>query len=73
MGYALCFGNCFGCDRLFGFNPNKVPSILSPRTGQKEPVCQACVDKANPERAKNGLPPIVPAPDAYEPEPEENL
>jgi len=41
----------------------KVPSVRI--NGVREPICQACVNRANPERIKNGLEPIVPAPDAY--------
>jgi hypothetical protein len=64
MGYALCHGYCIGCGRLFSFNPIRVPSL--PWKGSKEPICQGCVDRVNPLRIKNGLEPIVPAPDAYE-------
>jgi hypothetical protein len=52
MGYAFCTGYCIGCKRLFSFNPVRVPSLpahLSP-TGTREPICQACVDKANPKQ-----------------------
>jgi len=62
--YALCYGPCFGCGRIFGFNPLRVPSILI--NGNREPICEACVNRANPRRLKNGLAPIDPAPDAYE-------
>jgi hypothetical protein len=27
MGYYLVFAPCVGCGNLFGFNPEKVPSI----------------------------------------------
>jgi len=64
MGYALCMGNCFSCKRLFSFNPLRVPSLRV--NGNREPVCRACVDRANPVRIANGLEPIVPAPDAYD-------
>jgi hypothetical protein len=67
MGYALAHGACFGCGRIFSYNPVRVPSITSPKTGSREPICQACVDRANPRRIANGLPPIVPHPEAYEP------
>ena len=66
MGYAYCHGPCFGCGRIFSFNPVRVPSITSKKTGTREPICQTCVDRANPQRIKNGLPPIVPAADAYD-------
>ena len=67
MGYALCTSPCFGCGRLFSYNPNRVPSIRrdpqDPST--RTPICQACVKAANPRRIANGLPPIVPHPEAY--------
>jgi len=64
MGWALCHGYCIGCGALFAFNPVRVPSITV--NGSREPICNACVHRANPERIKNGLEPIVPASDAYE-------
>ena len=70
-GYAIVMGSCYGCGSIFTFNPNKVPSVIV--KGVREPICQSCVDRANPERIKNGLEPIVPLPGAYDPEPEENV
>lgn len=67
MGYALCHGPCLSCGRIFAFNPMRVPSITSAKTGTREPICQDCIARANPTRIANGLPPIVPHPDAYEP------
>ena len=67
MAYALCMGTCFGCRQPFSFNPVRVPSIRDPKTGEREPVCANCVTRANVQRKKNGLDPIVPMPDAYEP------
>ena len=64
MGYAFCTSACFGCGRLFSYNPMRVPSIRI--QGTREPICEACVTSVNPRRIANGLPPIVPAPDAYE-------
>jgi hypothetical protein len=49
---------------VFGFNPIRVPSIRI--DGVRQPICRNCVEEANPKRLANGLPPIVPAPDAYE-------
>jgi len=72
MGYMLAMGNCIGCDRLFHFNPEKVPSC-SAVTGKREPICADCVARVNPMRIKNGLEPIVLLPGAYEPEPEDSL
>lgn len=65
MGYVLAFAPCVGCGQTFGFNPHRVPSLL--HNGQREPVCRVCVARANPQRRANGLPEIIPAPDAYEP------
>lgn len=65
MGYAMAFGKCFGCSKMFGFNPVSVPSINF--DGIKEPICAECIERVNPMREANGLPKVVPAPDAYEP------
>ena len=72
MAYVFVTSACFCCKRLFSYNPNHVPSIpikdgkADPR-GTREPLCQACVDRVNPERIKRGLAPIVPHAEAYEP------
>jgi hypothetical protein len=71
MGYAFCTGFCFGCKKIFTFNPMRVPSI--PINGIREPVCLECITRANPARIKNGLEPIVPLPGAYESCEEEEL
>lgn len=73
MGYAIATSNCFGCGKIFSYNPKAVPSIRDPKTGEKEPVCRACIDKVNPRRIANGLEPIVPAPNAYDPIEESEL
>lgn len=65
MGYAFCVGACCGCGALFTFNPLRVPSAVHPKTGVREPICKDCVERANPIRVQNGLPPIVPHDDAY--------
>jgi hypothetical protein len=65
MGYAVVIGPCFGCARPFSYNPRLVPSLTV--DGVREPICQLCVDRANPKRIARGLPPIVPLPGAYEP------
>lgn len=64
MGYALGMSPCIGCGRIFTYNPMRVPSTIV--NGSKEPICQACVERYNPLRVANGLPPIVPLPGAYD-------
>jgi hypothetical protein len=64
MAYVFVTSACFGCSRIFSYHPNKVPSI--PIDGDRKPICQDCVTAVNPLREKNGLPPIVPLPGAYE-------
>lgn len=64
MGYAFATSPCAGCHRLFSYNPMRVPSIRI--QGEREPICEACVTRVNPMRIKNGLPPIVPLPGAYD-------
>jgi hypothetical protein len=66
MGYMTAMSACFGCNRLFSYNPERVPSIRV--NGEREPICAECVARANPERAKNGLELIVPLPGAYDAE-----
>jgi hypothetical protein len=63
MGYAIATSPCVGCKRLFSYNPVRVPSVRI--NGNRQPICQNCVDVVNPKRIANGLDPIVPYPDAY--------
>jgi hypothetical protein len=64
MGYVMATSNCIGCERLFSYNPMRVPSITI--KGSRQPICEVCVARVNPLRKKNGLEPIVPLPGAYE-------
>lgn len=64
MGYVTAMSPCIGCGRIFSYNPVRVPSVTW--KGTREPICLGCVERINPQRIKNGLPPIVPAPDAYD-------
>ena len=79
MGIIYATSPCFGCGRLFIYNPDLVPSIRVNRQGQfdpngsKEPICQNCVDRVNPQRIANGVPPITVLPGAYEPGDESGL
>lgn len=70
-GWVMAYGPCAGCGRVFGFNPLRVPSITL--NGQREAVCASCVARVNPRRVANGVSPIVPEPDAYEPVAESEL
>ena len=65
MGYAIVTSRCFGCGKVFSYNPIAVPSINI--QGTREPVCADCVTRVNPMRVANGLEPILPRADAYEP------
>ena len=65
MGWMFVLGECYHCRRLFTFNAELVPSVTI--NGRREPFCADCVELANPVRIANGLDPIVPHPDAYEP------
>ena len=46
MGYAIATGTCYTCGALFNFNPVRVPSVRV--DGVREPICRACIDRANP-------------------------
>jgi NAD-dependent SIR2 family protein deacetylase len=65
MGYAMATSACIGCGRVFSYNPVRVPSMTV--KGSREPICRGCVEIVNPRRIANGLAPIVPHPEAYEP------
>jgi len=71
MGYISVLGACYACGRLFDFNPIHVPSIRV--DGERQPICQACMERANRERVARGLEPFAIHPNAYEPEPEQNV
>lgn len=60
MGYMMAMGPCLACGRLFGFNPERVPSF------QGEPICRDCVDRVNVKKAELGLPLIHVLPGAYD-------
>ena len=66
MGYMAVIGNCVGCNAIFSYNAERVPSITI--DGVRQPICEVCVERANPLRVANGLDPIVVLPGAYEPE-----
>lgn len=63
-GWVFAVDHCIGCNKVFTFNPVRVPSLWW--KGERRPICRACVDLINPRRIANGLPPIVPEPDAYD-------
>jgi len=71
-GYVYATSECLGCKRVFSYNPLRVPSC-SAVTGKREPICLDCVHRINPMRIKNGLAPIIPHRDAYEPAREDEL
>lgn len=68
MSIMTVLGLCYTCGRRMTFSPTLVPSLPATltRTGTKEPVCWTCIERANPERIKNGLPPIEILEGAYE-------
>lgn len=67
-GFMMVMAHCYACGVPFTCSPTKVPSIPAnlTKTGEKEPVCRGCVERANPERVKRGLAPIQILPGAYE-------
>jgi hypothetical protein len=66
MGWMFVMGNCVVCGNLFTFNADRVPSAVV--NGRREPICRACVERANPLRKAKGLPEIVILPGAYDAE-----
>jgi hypothetical protein len=65
-------GQCYRCKRTFSFNRERVPSIHANADGTPDPkgarapICRECVERTNPRRIANGLPPIVILEGAYE-------
>jgi hypothetical protein len=78
MGCLMVMSACIACKRLFSYNANLVPSIRvnadgdPDPAGHREPVCRACMDRANAKRVANGLEPLHILPGAYEPMDETN-
>ncbi len=65
MGYVMVISPCFGCGTTFSYHPHKVPSIRD-NDNVRQPICHRCIERVNPQRIANGLPPIVLQPGAYE-------
>ena len=63
MAYMFVIGPCI-CGAMMTYNPDRVPSIRI--KGERQAVCRACIEQANPKRIENGLEAIVIHPDAYE-------
>lgn len=53
------------CGKPISFNPVKVPSLRD-KNGTRQPVCRECIEKANIERKKMGIPLLKILPGAYE-------
>jgi hypothetical protein len=76
--YVTVTSPCIGCGKLFSYHPHLVPSIrLNAQrqpdpNGTREPICQSCVEAANPRRIANGLEPITYDRRAYDAVLEEN-
>jgi hypothetical protein len=66
MAWMQAIAACVSCHGMFCFNPERVPSVVV--NGTREPICRTCVERANPERVRRGLPAIVILPGAYEAE-----
>ncbi len=74
-------GVCLACGRGFLFRPQFVPSLRVSRSGgrwrldengQREPVCQRCVEAANAVLRDRGAPELVVVPGTYfQPDPQE--
>jgi len=71
-GYVMAVGPCLSCQRVFSYNPHRVPSS-SAVTGTREPLCRSCFNWINTKRAELGLEAFQLHPGAYEALPEEDL
>jgi hypothetical protein len=57
MAWMFVTGECICCHQIFNFNADHVPSVVV--NGNREPVCRTCIERANPERVRRGLPAIT--------------
>jgi hypothetical protein len=71
MAFVLMHAACARCHAPFAFNPLRVPSVLI--KGRREPLCRPCVEWANAERARRGMPTWPIYPDSYEPVDEQEV
>jgi DNA-directed RNA polymerase subunit RPC12/RpoP len=72
MGYYVMTGVCVACQKVFTFNPHRVPSS-SAITGKKEPVCKDCMTRINMKRVELGIAPFEIMSGAYDPVSEEEM
>ena len=63
--YALAWSPCVVCKELFGYNPNRVPSITI--KGVKQGICRKCIEMANEVFREKNEPEFEIHPDAYGP------
>lgn len=63
--FVIAVDACAACQRTFGFNPKRVPSI--PIDGIRRPICLECMERANATRSQNNLKPHLILPNAYGP------
>jgi hypothetical protein len=81
-GVVFAFGACWACGVVFGFDPERVPSVpIDPVTNRppdmggnaaravSQPICRRCLDETNERRAANGRPLWRVLPGAYADEP----
>lgn len=73
MGFLTAMSPCCACERVFSYNPNRVPSVRIDHTGrlssagERRPICEECIGHINVARAEKGLQPFPILPGAYEP------
>lgn len=67
MSYMFMLAECFRCGKMFGSNPDKVPSMKD-KQGTKQPLCAECVRFIQGFQREKGLPVWAdPLDGAYEP------
>lgn len=69
-GYVMAWADCLICGRVFGCNPDRVPSIRRTPDSPREPICEHCMIEGNAERERRGLVPHPILPGAYDWAPE---
>lgn len=64
MAFMYCHSRCAGCRALIAYNPDLVPSLKI--NGERQAICLVCLTRWSEIHCPDN--PVVPHPDAYEPQ-----
>ena len=70
LGYITLIAVCFRCQKTFSSNPDLTPHLRF-QGGERQPICEPCMQEANRQRVAWGLEPFNYPKNAYEPKNED--